>query len=60
MPPEIQSGNGFSEAITQMGDAAGAADEARRKNNAQEVAKQEERFNNAQAAAQAYRDKKYG
>ncbi|MFH8483176.1 hypothetical protein [Streptomyces sp. NPDC018055] len=57
---EIQSGNGFSEAITQMGEAANAADAANRKGDKKEVAKQKERFKNAEAAAGEYKKKKYG
>ncbi len=56
---EIQSGNGFAEATTQMGEAANAKEAARQKGDKKEVAKQEKRFNNAQAAATEYKAKKY-
>ncbi|MFJ4902968.1 hypothetical protein [Streptomyces sp. NPDC088727] len=57
---EIQSGSGFSEAITQMSEATNAAEAARQQGDEQEVARQEERFNNAQSAVQEYKEKKYG
>ncbi|MFE6000389.1 hypothetical protein ACFQ6C_26570 [Streptomyces sp. NPDC056454] len=57
---EIETGSGLSEATTQMGEAANAAEAARRRGDKKEEAKQNDRFKNAEAASKRYKARKYG
>ncbi|WP_145500857.1 hypothetical protein [Streptomyces sp. CFMR 7] len=60
MSKRIQTGTGFSEAITQQYEAVNAAEAARRAGDAAEMERQQQRADNANEAAKEYTRDTYG